>query len=78
MKKLIFDVKVNEELFNRWKDLENPFNIMQSIVQNDQQITPQQLEKWISEYVGARDRFAKKLDKLFSETVAYIGSCANE
>ena len=75
MKKIFFDVKVNKELFNRWKDLENPFNIMKSIVQNDQQITPQQLQKWISEYVGAWDRFETKLDKLFSETAAYVRSC---
>ncbi len=78
MKKIIFNVKANEELFNRWKDLDNPFEVMKSIVQNDQEITPKQLEEWISTYVGARDRFSKKLDKLFSETVAYIRSCIDE
>lgn len=75
MKKITYDVKVNEELFNQWKDLDNPFNVMKSIVQNDMEITVQQLEEWMSNYVGNRDRFARQLDKLFSETVAYIRSC---
>jgi len=75
VKKTIFNVKVNEELFNKWKDLNHPFNIMKEIVQNDQKISPKELEEWISNYVGTRDRFAKKLDKLFSETVAYVRSC---
>lgn len=78
MKKIIFNVEANEDLFNRWKGLGDPFEIMKSIVQNDTKITPQQLEEWISNYVGARDRFAKKLDKLFSETAAYVRSCINE
>jgi len=70
-----YNVKMNEELFNRWKDLDNPFELMKAIVQNDITLTKAQLDEWISVYVGTRDRYAKKLDKLYSETVEYIRSC---
>jgi len=70
-----YNVKASEELCNRWKDLENPFKHMMSIIQNDMEITQVELEKWMSEYVGTRDRFSKKLDKLYSETVEYVRSC---
>ena len=77
-RKTVFSVKANEELFNKWKFIENPFTELKKIVQNDGEITPQQLEEWVSNFVGLRDRFSKKLDKLYSETVAYIRSCVTK
>jgi len=70
-----YNVKTNEDLFNRWKNLDNPFELMKAIVKNDTLLTKAQLDEWISVYVGTRDRYAKKLDKLYSETVEYIRSC---
>ena len=69
-----YKIKASEELFERWSDLPSMIEHeqFQEIVQNDIEITNNQLVEWMNRVHAAEKQFAEELHKLFIDTIKYI------
>ena len=79
MPKKKIKVKANEELFNKWKDLEQNFrNICMpsaGLVQNDMEVELEQIKKWKLKSRQLMNKVENDFIDLMNKTLEYVRNC---